>query len=236
MYPAGFFHPVLTGMFRGFDMGKSVDIERTRSRRNFTREEDEQLLQLVNQMPENSWRAIAEMFPGRTSRQLRERYLHYLCRSLNLAEWTPAEDALLQEKFEEYGPQWSILKSFFSNRSAMNVKNHWTTMISRQSRKAWESRASTSSRFPLPIAPTPTTTASPTVIPPDSQAASTSASAPEIATATTVTVSLTHESPTIDCLITQPEEEPKDLFDFNMFQHSEFLTSDIFADSFFSYT
>jgi hypothetical protein len=61
---------------------------------------------------------------------------------LNLSAWTPEEDALLREKFEVYGPQWSILKSFFINRSAINVKNHWTTLISQDCRQAWESRSS----------------------------------------------------------------------------------------------
>jgi hypothetical protein len=64
---------------------------------------------------------------------------------LNLSTWTPEEDAQLREKFEVYGPQWSILKSFFINRSAINVKNHWTTLISQDCRQAWESRSSVSS-------------------------------------------------------------------------------------------
>jgi hypothetical protein len=219
-------------MFGDFDMGRSVGVDRTRCRRHFTREEDEKLLRLVNQIPENSWRAIAEMFPGRTSRQLRERYRHYLCPSLNLTEWTPAEDALLQEKFEEYGPQWSILKSFFSNRSAVNVKNHWTTMISRQSREAWESRASTSSRFRPPMAPM--TIASLIVASPDSQVAS--ASAPETATETEITgtVSLTQDPTTTDRPLIQHDGDSMDLFDFNMFQHSESFMCDMFADPFIS--
>jgi hypothetical protein len=86
--------------------------------------------------------------PGRTPRQVRERYAHYLSPDLNLAAWTPEEDALLREKFDVYGPQWSILKSFFGNRSAANVKNHWTTLISRESRRAWELRAIQSKATP----------------------------------------------------------------------------------------
>jgi hypothetical protein len=57
-----------------------------------------------------------------------------------LGAWTPEEESLLRAKFEEHGPQWSILKSHFPNRSAVNVKNHWTTMIARESREAWEHR------------------------------------------------------------------------------------------------
>jgi hypothetical protein len=111
-----------------------------RSRHRFTREEDEQLMRLVEGNPGCSWDDIAKCLPGRTSRQVRERYRHYLSPELNLSQWTSEEDNVLRNKFDEYGPQWSILKMFFPNRSAVNIKNHWTTMISRESRQAWETR------------------------------------------------------------------------------------------------
>jgi hypothetical protein len=82
--------------------------------------------------PDGVWEDIAKHLPKRTARQVRERYRHYLCPELDLSPWTPEDECLLRAKFEEHDPLWSILKVFFPNRSTMNVKNHWTTMISRQ--------------------------------------------------------------------------------------------------------
>jgi hypothetical protein len=117
-------------------------VQRNRRRNRFTEEEDAQFVQLVVQFPTHSWAELAKMMPGRIPRQIRDRYQHYMSPGLNLSAWTPEEDAQLREKFEVYGPQWSILKSFFANRSAINVKNHWTTLISQDCRQAWESRSS----------------------------------------------------------------------------------------------
>jgi hypothetical protein len=132
--------------------------EGTRARRRFSPEEDAKILQAVETMGDGPWEDVARCVPGRTSRQVRERYRHYLCPELNLTAWTPEEEALLRAKFEEYGPQWSILKSFFPNRSAVNVKNHWTTMVSRESRNDWEARNSVSSAQPIAVSESLVTT------------------------------------------------------------------------------
>jgi hypothetical protein len=99
------------------------------------------LRQLVAQFPDNSWSEIAARFPGRTTRQVRERYEHYLKPTLNLGKWTSSEDLLLEKKFEEHGPEWSELKQFFPGRSGVNVKNRWTTLMSRKRKREWGERA-----------------------------------------------------------------------------------------------
>jgi hypothetical protein len=125
---------------------------------------------------------------------------------LNLTTWTAEEESLLQAKFEEYGPQWSILKSFFSNRSAVNVKNHWTVMISRESRNAWQPRNSDVSQ--TEISPQPIAVSESSVPSKDDRSGQT--------------------QPT-------PQEQPIDIFDCNLLQQSDFAMSDMFKDSFFSF-
>jgi hypothetical protein len=102
-----------------------------RLRSKFTLEEDEQLRAILSQVPDGSWRDIARLFPGKSVRQLRERYRNYLDPQLNHGSWTPAEDALLFDKFVTHGPQWSILKQFFVNRSDVNIKNRWSVLSSK---------------------------------------------------------------------------------------------------------
>jgi hypothetical protein len=73
-------------------------------RRKFTQEEDRQLIQLVSELGENNWRAIAKRMPGRTFRKCSDRWRCYLNPSVNNGAWSVAEEHLLQQKFEEFGP------------------------------------------------------------------------------------------------------------------------------------
>jgi hypothetical protein len=121
-------------------------------RKRFTVQEDALLRQLVAQFPDDSWGEIAARFPGRTTRQVRERYEHYLKPTLNLGKWTSGEDLLLEQKFEQHGPEWSELKQYFPGRSGVNVKNRWTTLLSRKRKQEW---ASGPSGPETPATPTP---------------------------------------------------------------------------------
>jgi hypothetical protein len=125
-----------------------------RLRSKFTVVEDEQLRSLVSQCGTVCWDDIARYFPGKTVRQVRERYKNYLAPHLNHSPWTEAEDCLLREKFVVYGPQWSILKRFFVNRSDVNVKNRWSLLVSKANRSRWEASVSSSPFNSSPITQT----------------------------------------------------------------------------------
>lgn len=89
------------------------------------------LIMLVSRYGKSNWGEIASMVPNRTTRQCRERYLHYLDPSLNNKPWTYQEDKILIEKFHEYGPKWKVLSTFFTNRTDVNIKNHYATILRR---------------------------------------------------------------------------------------------------------
>jgi len=112
----------------------------TGSRKKFTPDEDELLRRLVLTHGDKAWNEIASLMRGRTARQVRERYQHYLSPTVNVGSWSSEEDALLLQMFEVYGPQWSILKQFFNGRSCVNIKNHWTTLVAQAQKTAWEHR------------------------------------------------------------------------------------------------
>jgi hypothetical protein len=111
-------------------------------RSKFTPEEDAMLKHIVETDPSLNWNTVAQMMPGRTARQVRERYKNYLSPHLNKGGWSEAEDELLREKFAEFGPRWSVLKKFFVNRSDVNVKNRWSTLLSQDCRSEWKERSS----------------------------------------------------------------------------------------------
>lgn len=93
------------------------------NRKKFSPEEDEKLIKLAATM--NRWEDVANEMPGRNERQCRDRYKNYLRPGYFSGQWTTEEDKLLQNKFKEYGPQWSKIKLFFQNRNTNSLKNRW---------------------------------------------------------------------------------------------------------------
>lgn len=101
----------------------------------FTRSEDEALLKLVEVYGEYNWVNVAENMPDRTPRQCRERYKNYLSPDIENGPWTPEEEGLLIQKYNEFGPRWAKIAMLFEKRSDVNVKNHWIAMQNRNNRE-----------------------------------------------------------------------------------------------------
>ena len=104
-------------------------------RNRFTHEEDEKLRQLVAYRDPPNWNEIAKYMRNRTPRQCRERYNNYLRPELVNGPWTKEEDDLLNDLFSKYGPKWSYIAQHFKSRSAVNVKNHHSSIVSQMSVK-----------------------------------------------------------------------------------------------------
>ena len=97
-------------------------------RAKFTRVEDDLLRHLVLTHGENSWDIIVAKMPGRNVRQCKERWVGYLSPSLNTGPFTPEEDRLLMEKYQEFGAKWVKIATFFKGRSDTSVKNRFITL------------------------------------------------------------------------------------------------------------
>ena len=90
----------------------------------FTPAEDQLLSSLVPQFGLKSWAVIARLLPGRTPRQCRDRWNHYLSPKINISSWTPEEDQLLIQKVHELGNKWSKIAQFFPGRNGISIRNH----------------------------------------------------------------------------------------------------------------
>lgn len=90
------------------------------------------LKELVAQFGAKKWNTIAMFMPCRTGRQCRDRYSNYLCPGYNNGQWSEEEDMLLKEKFNQYGPLWTKISTFFEGRTANNIKNRWIYNISKK--------------------------------------------------------------------------------------------------------
>jgi hypothetical protein len=101
--------------------------EESRVRRlRFKASEDEHLTEVVLRLGTRSWSAIAAEMPGRSARQCRERWMHYLSNGQQDLPWSEAEDSLLLAKIETIGLRWTELARHLVGRTDFEVKRRWT--------------------------------------------------------------------------------------------------------------
>lgn len=72
-----------------------------------------------------NWEAIAKRLPGRTPKQIHDRYINYLQDGLKKEPWTPKEDEILIQEFNKIGPKWSKMVDKLPGRSGNDIKNRW---------------------------------------------------------------------------------------------------------------
>ncbi|KAK9764638.1 hypothetical protein K7432_007695 [Basidiobolus ranarum] len=103
----------------------------------WTPEEDELLRQGVERY-QGQWSKIAEAIPGRTDDQCAKRWRESLDPSIDRAEWSPEEDGLLLERYEELGSQWQKISQFFPGRPGLHCRNRWRKIQRSMNQKSRE--------------------------------------------------------------------------------------------------
>jgi hypothetical protein len=99
---------------------------------------------------------------GRTRRQCRERWIHYLLPKVSTSPWTHDEDARLQAAVERDGPRWKCLEAFFPGRKENHLKNRYILLTRQKHRGHAPSRPVPAVRLPVaPVEPLRTTDADP---------------------------------------------------------------------------
>lgn len=102
-----------------------IRIKKTHPRAKFTQNEDELLKRLVENFGINDWQTISRQMPERNARQCRDRWQNYLSPEVVNGPWTYEEEELLVKKYEELGPSWKQIATFFPTRTDINIKSRW---------------------------------------------------------------------------------------------------------------
>jgi hypothetical protein len=79
------------------------------------------------------WVAISRHMPGRTSKQIRERWFQHLCPDVHKHPFTNAEDTTLLELHEKLGNAWTKIASHVKGRTADAVKVRIRTLSGKKS-------------------------------------------------------------------------------------------------------
>ena len=97
--------------------------ESKRHRNAWTQEENKRLKFLVEEKKMKSWVLISNFFINRSNKDCRDHYIFHLSPNIVKRKWTENEEQFLLEKFNEIGPKWVKMATFFDKRSPNDLKN-----------------------------------------------------------------------------------------------------------------
>lgn len=117
------------------DIDPEIDKNGLRSKKTknkFTDEEDNIIKKFVQDFGAHTWGRIAPLLPGRTPRQVRERWVNYLSPEIKLDEWTKEEDDLIMRLVAKFGKKWAYISRSFNQRTDVSIKNRYFLLQRRE--------------------------------------------------------------------------------------------------------
>jgi len=74
------------------------------------------------------WSDLALAVPGRSGKQVRERWYNHLDPTINKGPWTAAEMLVLHDVHARLGNQWSKIADHLPGRTQNHIKNRWNSI------------------------------------------------------------------------------------------------------------
>ncbi|XP_029935693.1 myb-related protein A isoform X2 [Myripristis murdjan] len=103
----------------------------------WSRDEDEKLKKLVEQHGTESWKLIANYFPGRTDGQCQHRWQKVLNPELVKGPWTKEEDQKVIDLVHKYGPKrWSVIAKHLQGRIGKQCRERWHNHLNPEVKKS----------------------------------------------------------------------------------------------------
>ena len=111
----------------------TMNLEPSIKKGKWSKEEDEILHTKVNELGK-TWSSLKQYLPGRTTKQIRERYINYISLPSNTKEdncckWNDEKDKLLLEYYVIYNASWVKICKMIPGTSENSVKNRFYSLL-----------------------------------------------------------------------------------------------------------
>merc|ERR1712087_556232 len=104
------------------------------SKRAWTSEENDKLVETVQKYGPQRWSLIATHLPGRVAKQCRERWFNHCCPEVSKGDWTEEEDRIIAQGVAELGTKWSAIVKRLPGRTDNAIKNRYNSQKRRDLR------------------------------------------------------------------------------------------------------
>ena len=121
-HPVSFFSWKTPGVSMEFKLDPQIDMEPyVKTRKAWTKEEDEVLIQSIQTYGVGHWAAVAQALREQTgiqrsTKQCRNRWMNTLDPNVNKQEWTPEEEQMIYDLQKQVGNKWAEIAKHLSGR------------------------------------------------------------------------------------------------------------------------
>jgi hypothetical protein len=121
-------------------------------RRQWTEQEDQILLEMVNKLGTKSWAEIAKQCPGRAPKQCRHRYLNKVDPKRNIDAWTDEEDKKVVAAQMKLGNRFAEIAKLLDGRTESVVSHRWHVNLQPRAERIQATLTDKDFEFVLPVA------------------------------------------------------------------------------------
>ncbi|OHT01544.1 hypothetical protein TRFO_31572 [Tritrichomonas foetus] len=110
----------------------SISTSTRQPKTKFTAIEDDIIIRFVHESGAHTWGRIAPLLPGRTPRQVRERWVNYLSPDVRHEPFSEEEDKMILDLVGKFGKRWSCISHSFNQRTDVAIKNRYILLKRRE--------------------------------------------------------------------------------------------------------